>query len=313
MVNVNPLYTARELEHQLSDSGAEILVVVENFAHTVQEVVARTKLRRVVVTTIGELLGFKGIAVDIVIRHLKKMVPKWSLPDSIKLSDALADGRRRTLERVGLGHEDVAFLQYTGGTTGVAKGAVLLHRNIVANLLQARAWIRPFLGDKREVIITPLPLYHIFSLTANCLTFMTLGGENILIPNPRDIPGFVKEMAALQIHGVHRRQHAVQRARQQPGVRQARLRVAADDARRGNGGAGSRRRQMEARHGLHAGRGVRAHRDLARGAHQSSRHPCVQRHDRAADSLDRRRAARRCRQGRPARSARRDLRPRARR
>ncbi|HVN35712.1 MAG TPA: long-chain-fatty-acid--CoA ligase [Casimicrobiaceae bacterium] len=194
VVNVNPLYTARELEHQLVDSGAEMLVVVENFAHTVQEVVAKTKLRRVIVTSVGELLGFRGIAVDMAIRHIKKMVPKWSLPGSIKLSDALADGRRRTLERIGIGHEDIAFLQYTGGTTGVAKGAILLHRNIVANLLQARAWIRPFLGDKREVIITPLPLYHIFSLTANCLTFMTLGGQNILIPNPRDIPGFVKEM-----------------------------------------------------------------------------------------------------------------------
>jgi long-chain acyl-CoA synthetase len=125
VVNVNPLYTARELEHQLADSGAELLVVVENFAHVVQEVVGRTKVRRVIVTTIGELLGFKGIAVDLVIRHLKKMVPKYSLPDSIKLSDALANGRRRTLERIGLGHDDVAFLQYTGGTTGVAKGAVL--------------------------------------------------------------------------------------------------------------------------------------------------------------------------------------------
>jgi long-chain acyl-CoA synthetase len=196
VVNVNPLYTARELEHQLVDSGAEVLVVVENFAHTVQEVAGKaTQLRRIVVTSIGELLGFRGIAVDLAIRHVKKMVPKWQLSDSIKLSDALADGRRRTLERIGIGHGDVAFLQYTGGTTGVAKGAVLLHRNIVANLLQARAWLRPFLGDKREVVITPLPLYHIFSLTANCLVFMTLGGENILIPNPRDIPGFVKEMA----------------------------------------------------------------------------------------------------------------------
>jgi long-chain acyl-CoA synthetase len=195
VVNVNPLYTARELEYQLVDSGAEFIVVVENFAHTVQEVIGRTKLRRVLVTSIGELLGFKGIVVDIAIRHIKKMVPAWDLPDSVKLSDALADGRRRTLERIGIGHDDIAFLQYTGGTTGIAKGAVLLHRNIVANLLQARVWIRPFLGEKREVIITPLPLYHIFSLTANCLTFMTMGGENILIPNPRDIPGFIKEMA----------------------------------------------------------------------------------------------------------------------
>jgi long-chain acyl-CoA synthetase len=195
VVNVNPLYTARELEHQLADSGAEIIVVVENFARTVQDVLGRTKVRQVIVTSIGELLGFKGIVVDLAIRHVKKMVPAWNLPDAVKLSDALAAGRRRNLERVPLGHDDIAFLQYTGGTTGVAKGAILLHRNIVANLLQARAWIRPFLGEKREVIITPLPLYHIFSLTANCLTFMTLGGENILIPNPRDIPGFIKEMS----------------------------------------------------------------------------------------------------------------------
>ena len=129
------------------------------------------------------------------LRHVKKVVPAFSIPGAIRLSDALADGRKRTLEHVPIGHDDIAFLQYTGGTTGVAKGAMLLHRNIVANLLQARAWVQPFLGDTREVIITPLPLYHIFSLTANCLVFMTLGGENVLIPNPRDIPGFVKEMA----------------------------------------------------------------------------------------------------------------------
>jgi long-chain acyl-CoA synthetase len=195
VVNVNPLYTARELEHQLSDSGAEILICVENFANTVAMVVGRTKVRQVVVTSIGELLGFKGIAVDFVIRHVKKMVPAYSLPGAIRLSDALAAGRQRTLERVPQGHDDIAFLQYTGGTTGVAKGAMLLNRNIVANMLQARAWLRPFLKpDSREIVITPLPLYHIFSLTANCLCFMTLGAENVLIPNPRDIPGFVKEM-----------------------------------------------------------------------------------------------------------------------
>ena len=194
VVNVNPLYTARELEHQLTDSGAEVIVVVENFARTVAEVLGRTKVRRVIVTSIGELLGFKGIIVDLVLRHVKKMIPAWSLPEAVRLSDALAAGRTGKLERVPLAHDDIAFLQYTGGTTGVAKGAVLLHRNIVANLLQARAWLRPFLSNEREIVLTPLPLYHIFSLTANCLTFMTLGGENILIPNPRDIPGFVKEM-----------------------------------------------------------------------------------------------------------------------
>jgi long-chain acyl-CoA synthetase len=196
IVNVNPLYTARELEHQLNDSGAEILIVVENFAATYQEIAAKTKVRKVIVTSIGELLGFKGVIVDLVLRKVKKMIPAWSLPGSLRLSDALADGRKRKLEVVPVGHDDIAFLQYTGGTTGVSKGAILLHRNIVANLLQARAWILPFLGhDSAEVVLTPLPLYHIFSLTANCLTFMTLGAENVLIPNPRDIPGFVKEMA----------------------------------------------------------------------------------------------------------------------
>jgi len=196
VVNVNPLYTARELEHQLVDSGAEVIVVVENFAHTLAEVVARTKLRQVVVTSIGEMLGLKGILVDFVLRHVKKVVPAWSLPGAIRLADALADGRRRALSRVPIGHDDIAFLQYTGGTTGIAKGAILLHRNIVANLLQSRAWVRPFLGtENRQVVITPLPLYHIFSLTANCLLFMTLGGENVLIANPRDIPALVREMA----------------------------------------------------------------------------------------------------------------------
>ncbi len=195
VVNVNPLYTARELEHQLVDSGAEMIVVVENFAHVLQEVIGKTKVRQAIITSIGELLGMKGVLVDLVIRRVKKMVPAYSVPGSIHLSDALMDGRKRTLERVPLGHDDIAFLQYTGGTTGVAKGAMLLHRNIVANLLQARAWVFPFMHtNEREIIITPLPLYHIFSLTANCLTFMTLGAENILIPNPRDIPGFVKEM-----------------------------------------------------------------------------------------------------------------------
>lgn len=194
VVNTNPLYTPRELEHQLSDSGAEVIVVVENFAHTVQEVVGRTAVKQVVVTSIGEMLGWKGPLVDFVLRHVKKMIPAWSLPGSIRLSEALAEGGRRKLERLPISHDDIAFLQYTGGTTGVAKGAMLLHRNIIANLLQAGAWVKPTLGVERHVIVTPLPLYHIFSLTANCLVFMTLGAENVLITNPRDIPGFVKEM-----------------------------------------------------------------------------------------------------------------------
>jgi long-chain acyl-CoA synthetase len=195
VVNVNPLYTARELEHQLSDSGAEVLVCLENFASVFAQVRGKTKVRQTVLTSVGELLNFKGLLVDFVLRRVKKVVPAFSIPGAIRLSDALAEGRKRTLERVPIGPDDIAFLQYTGGTTGVAKGAMLLHRNIIANLLQARAWLRPFLSESREIIITPLPLYHIFSLTANCLVFMTLGGENVLIPNPRDIPGFIKQMA----------------------------------------------------------------------------------------------------------------------
>jgi long-chain acyl-CoA synthetase len=194
VVNTNPLYTARELEHQLTDSGAEVIVVVENFAQTLADVLGKTKIKHVVVTSVGEMLGLKGLLIDFVVRRVKKLVPPWRIDGAISLRSALAEGRRRKLDTVAIGHDDIAFLQYTGGTTGVAKGAMLQHRNIIANLLQAGAWVRPFLGEQAHVVITPLPLYHIFSLTANCLTFMTLGGENVLITNPRDIPGFVKEL-----------------------------------------------------------------------------------------------------------------------
>ena len=202
VVNTNPLYTARELEHQLTDSGAEVIVVVENFAHTLAEVLGKTKIKHVVVTSIGEMLGLKGLLVDFVLRRVKKLVPPWRIDGAMSLKSALAEGRRRKLDTVAIGHDDIAFLQYTGGTTGVAKGAMLQHRNIIANLLQAGAWVRPFLGEQAHVVITPLPLYHIFSLTANCLTFMTLGGENVLITNPRDIPGFVKELGRHRFTGI---------------------------------------------------------------------------------------------------------------
>jgi long-chain acyl-CoA synthetase len=195
VVNTNPLYTARELEHQLTDSGAEVIVVVENFAHTLADVLGKTQVKHVIVTSIGEMLGLNGLLIDFVLRRIKKLVPAWRIPGANSLGAALAEGRRRRLAVVPIGHDDIAFLQYTGGTTGVSKGAMLQHRNIIANLLQAGSWVRPFLGEQSHVVITPLPLYHIFSLTANCLTFMTLGGENVLIANPRDIPGFVKELA----------------------------------------------------------------------------------------------------------------------
>ena len=195
VVNVNPLYTPRELEHQLKDSGAETIVVIENFAHVLQEVIAQTPVKNVILTSLGEMLGLKGVIVNFVVRHVRKLVPAFVLPGAISYSKAIAEGKGRALQKPAITHDDIAFLQYTGGTTGVAKGAMLLHRNVVANLLQARAWVRPFLKeDTQPVIITALPLYHIFSLTANCMVFMTLGSENILIPNPRDMPGFVSEL-----------------------------------------------------------------------------------------------------------------------
>ena len=193
--NVNPLYTPRELELQLKDSGADVIVVLENFAHVLQQVRARTQVKHVVVTSLGELLGLKGILVNFVVRKIKKMVPAWDIPDAVGFKDMLAQGAGMALKPVDVGLEDVAFLQYTGGTTGISKGATLLHRNILANLEQSCAWLRPFLDESEpQAIITALPLYHIFSLTANALLMMKLGGLNILITNPRDIPAFIKEL-----------------------------------------------------------------------------------------------------------------------
>jgi long-chain acyl-CoA synthetase len=195
VVNVNPLYTARELEHQLRDSGAEVIVILENFAAVLQQVRAKTPLKHIVITSLGEMLGLKGVVVNLVVRRLKKMVPAFELPGAVRFKAALAEASGRRLDTPSLGHEDIAFLQYTGGTTGVSKGAILLHRNIIAALLQYRAWLGPAIGVERPVIITALPLYHIFSLTVNCLVMMFVGGENVLITNPRDIAGFVKELA----------------------------------------------------------------------------------------------------------------------
>ncbi|MFH1872957.1 MAG: long-chain-fatty-acid--CoA ligase [Pseudomonadota bacterium] len=194
VVNCNPLYTERELEHQLKDSGAEAIVIVENFAHVLAKIVARTPVKHVLVTQLGDMLGFpKRLIVNLVVRHVKKMVPAWNIAAATDLRDALSRGGNLPLRPVEVGHDDIAFLQYTGGTTGVSKGAMLTHGNIIANLQQAHAWIKPFLRDQ-EIIITALPLYHIFALTANCLTFFKIGATNVLITNPRDIPGFIKEI-----------------------------------------------------------------------------------------------------------------------
>lgn len=203
VVNVNPLYTARELKHQLVDSGAAVLVVVDNFCDTVQQVIADTPIKHVVTTGLGDMLGAKGIVVNFVLKYIKKMVPNYSLRGAIRFNQALKLGSRHTLPKVEIDHDDVAFLQYTGGTTGVAKGAMLTNRNLVANMQQASAWISASgIEMGKEVIITALPLYHIFALTANGLVFMKFGGCNYLITNPRDMKGFVKELKATRFTAI---------------------------------------------------------------------------------------------------------------
>ncbi|MEW6514790.1 MAG: long-chain-fatty-acid--CoA ligase [Pseudomonadota bacterium] len=193
VVNCNPLYTPRELEYQLQDSGAKTIVIVENFAHTLEQVLPRTAVKHVVVTPMGEMLGLaKGALVNFVVRKVKKLVPPWHIPGSINFFQALVAGQSHGLTPVPLGLDDIAFLQYTGGTTGVSKGAILTHTNICANVTQASAWIAPVLREGKELIVTPLPLYHIFALTVS-LTLMRMGARNLLIANPRDIPNFVKE------------------------------------------------------------------------------------------------------------------------
>ena len=205
VVNVNPLYTPRELEHQLKDSGAVAIIILENFAVTLEQVIRETPIKHVVVASVGDLLGFpKGMIVNLVVRRVKKAVPAWSLPGAVTFNAALAAGRGKPLDRPEIGPDDVAVLQYTGGTTGVSKGATLLHRTIIANLLASEAWMQP--GMKRKptqgqlTFICALPLYHVFAFITCGLLAMRTGGVNILIPNPRDIPGTIKEIAKYRFH-----------------------------------------------------------------------------------------------------------------
>lgn len=199
VVNTNPLYTARELRHQLIDSGTKVILVVDNFCHTVEEVVKDTSIQHVITTQLGDMLNFpKSLIVNLVVKYVKKMVPQYSLPGSITFKQALSKGRKLHFTPQEINHEDIAFLQYTGGTTGLAKGAVLTNKNMVANMQQASEWISTIVVEREEIIITALPLYHIFSLTANCLTFMKEGALNFLITNPRDMAGFVKELSTVK-------------------------------------------------------------------------------------------------------------------
>ncbi len=198
VVNVNPMYTPRELKHQLVDSGASAILVLDNFGRTVQEVVANTPLKQVITTGVGDMLGFpRGAIVNFVVNNIKKAVPDYEIPGAIRFKNALTLGQMHSLPEVQISSGDIAFLQYTGGTTGVAKGAMLTHRNLVANMQQAAAWVGGMTREGSELIITALPLYHIFALTANCLVFMKIGARNHLITNPRDMPGFVKELSAI--------------------------------------------------------------------------------------------------------------------
>ena len=206
VVNINPLYTPRELEVQLKDSGADAIVVLENFAHTLQRALTVTPVRHVIVASLGDLMGFKGRIVNFVVRHVKKLVPAFSISSAVSFNDALARGRGIAFKKPTLGPDDIAFLQYTGGTTGVAKGAVLLHRNIVANVLQNDAWLQPALKKKpvegQFLQVCALPLYHIFALSACFLLTLRAGGASLLIPNPRDIPGFIKELKQYRVHSL---------------------------------------------------------------------------------------------------------------
>ncbi len=195
VVNTNPLYTAREMEHQFRDSGAKALVVLSNFGHNVEKVLARTAIKTVIVTQIGDMLPFpKSLLVNAVVKYVKKMVPAYQLPGAISLPSALREGRKLNLQPVTLKRDDLAFIQYTGGTTGVAKGAMLTHRNLIANMLQIRAWMGDHLEEGKETVITALPLYHIFALTVNCMVFIDMGAQNVLISNPRDMKAFIGEL-----------------------------------------------------------------------------------------------------------------------
>lgn len=203
VVNVNPLYTARELEYQLKDSGAETIVILANFAHVLEQVLSKTFVKHVIVTEIGDLLPFpKSCIVNCVVHFIKKMVPAWNIPQAISFPRTLAEGKLRAFTSVPVNGSDLAFLQYTGGTTGISKGAMLTHRNMVANIEQAFSWIKPAIQLGKEIIITALPLYHIFSLTANCLVFMKCGALNVLITNPKDIHGFVKELSKFRFTAI---------------------------------------------------------------------------------------------------------------
>lgn len=198
LVNTNPLYTPREMKHQFTDSGAKAIIIAENFASNLQQIIGETDIKTVILTSIGEMLGLKGLIVNFVVRKVKKMVPKYSLSNTVWFGDALSQGKNFKLKPLRTGPDDTIVLQYTGGTTGVSKGAMLTNRNMVANMLQIKAVMKPKLKETEEVVLCPLPLYHIFAFTVNCLSIMSIGGKSVLILNPRDLPAVIKEWAKVK-------------------------------------------------------------------------------------------------------------------
>ena len=240
-VNVNPLYTARELEHQLKDSGAKAIVIIENFASTLEQCIANTGIKHVVLCAMGDQLGLlKGALVNYVVRNRKKMVPAFNLPQAVRFNEAIARGTRAPFSKPDIKGDDVAVLQYTGGTTGVSKGAVLLHRNVLANVIQSEVWNQPVMdkipAGEQPTGVCALPLYHIFAFTVGMMLSMRTGGKLVLIPNPRDLRAVLEE---LKNHTIHGGQHAVQRPGEPPGLQHRQLEEPENRCRRRHGGAGA--------------------------------------------------------------------------
>ena len=297
VVNVNPLYTPRELEHQLKDSGAKLIIMVENFATTLQQVMSAVPTKKVILTALGDMLGFpKRLIVNYVVRNVKKMVPAFDLPGAVWFNDAVSQGQGKSYTAPTTGPDDIAVLQYTGGTTGVSKGAVLLHRNLVANVLQAEAWYQPALkkipAGEQIVTICALPIYHIFGFNTNMMLGMRMGGCNILIPNPRDLPAVFKELAKEKFHSFPAVNTLFHGDGPPPAVRHGRLEPPEDLGGRRHGGAERHRQALAREDGLPHRRGLWPVRDLALGHLQPGRQHRLQRQHRPAHAQHRAHAAR---------------------
>ena len=288
VVNCNPLYTARELERQLVDCGAEAVLVLENFANVLQQALPRTMIRHVITTQLGDMLGWgRGALINFFVKYVKKLAPKWSIANAITFTDALRRGASLRWRPDPIAPHDIAFLQYTGGTTGVPKGAMLTHRNIVANLQQHHAQIGPALTADRDIVITALPLFHIYALTVSCLLAVKIGAANVLITNPRDIRGLVKELGKAQVHLPSRRQYSVQGARRQPGFRAPRLFEFAHRRRGWSAATRGGGEKMESHHRNHADRSLWLDGDVSRCDLQSSQPLRIQWLLRRSHPLDR--------------------------